>query len=113
MSMHQVCLNIVSIEKQCRGWLAYIASARDMKRQIDGYRRFRELLRFFEGRHILDFDEGAAQHFHELRRIKVRIGTMDLRIAAIALANQAVLLTRNVSDFQKVPGLQVEDWTGP
>lgn len=40
-----------------------------------------------------------------------RIGTMDLKIAAIALANDATLLSRNLRDFGKVPGLRVEDWT--
>jgi tRNA(fMet)-specific endonuclease VapC len=36
---------------------------------------------------------------------------MDLRIAAIALANDALLLSKNLTDFLKVPGLQVADWT--
>jgi tRNA(fMet)-specific endonuclease VapC len=36
---------------------------------------------------------------------------MDLKIAAIALANDATLLTRNLSDFRKIPGLRIEDWT--
>jgi tRNA(fMet)-specific endonuclease VapC len=35
---------------------------------------------------------------------------MDLKIASIALANGATLLTRNTRDFQKVPGLQIENW---
>ena len=39
------------------------------------------------------------------------IGTIDLKIAAIVLANDATLLRRNLSDFRKVPGLKVEDWT--
>ena len=43
--------------------------------------------------------------------MKVRIGTMDLKIAAIALVHEAVLITRNVSDFVKVPGLRAQDWT--
>jgi len=38
---------------------------------------------------------------------------MDLKIAAIVLAQNATLLTRNLSDFRKVPRLKVEDWTLP
>ena len=41
---------------------------------------------------------------------RIRIGTMDLKIAAIALANDAILLSRNLTDFSKVPALRVEDW---
>ena len=36
---------------------------------------------------------------------------MDLKIASIAIANDALLLTRNLSDFSKIPGLRVEDWS--
>jgi len=49
--------------------------------------------------------------FRKLQASRVRIGTMDLRIAAIAIANDATLLTRNLSDFGKVPGLRAEDWS--
>ena len=42
---------------------------------------------------------------------KVRIGTMDLRIAATAISNGLILLTRNTVDFERVPGLTLEDWT--
>ncbi|WP_292871598.1 type II toxin-antitoxin system VapC family toxin [Nostoc sp. LPT] len=44
-----------------------------------------------------------------LRSQQVRVSTMDLRIAAIAISGNLVLLTRNVSDFCKVPGLVTED----
>jgi hypothetical protein len=41
----------------------------------------------------------------------IRIGTMDLRIAAIALANGMTVLKRNLVDFGREPNLSVEDWT--
>ena len=49
----------------------------------------------------------------KLREQKVRIGTQDLKIASIVLANQAVLLTCNNQDFSQVPNLITEDWTRP
>lgn len=42
--------------------------------------------------------------------MRLGIGTMDLRIAAIAIANEATLLSRNLKDFARVPDLKVEDW---
>ena len=59
----------------------------------------------------MDFDERAAEIFERLRRSKIRIGTMDLKIAVIVLANDATLLTRNLQDFGKVPHLKFEDWS--
>ncbi len=35
---------------------------------------------------------------------------MDLKIAAITLAHDALLLTRNIADFERVPGLRAENW---
>jgi tRNA(fMet)-specific endonuclease VapC len=59
----------------------------------------------------VDVDEHAAIEFQRLRNTKVRIKTMDLKIAAITLSLEATLLTRNSRDFIKVPGLRFEDWT--
>jgi tRNA(fMet)-specific endonuclease VapC len=65
----------------------------------------------YRRRAVLDFDDRAVEHFKRLKAARVRIGTPDLRIAAIVLANNATLVTRNLSDFRKVPGLRAEDWT--
>ncbi len=61
---------------------------------------------------IVPFEDAAAAEFDRLRQIKglKKIGRADLLIASIALANRATLVTRNLKDFQKVPGLQVENW---
>ena len=60
---------------------------------------------------VLPFDDAAGNEFGTLRQQRVRIGTMDLRIASIALARGYTVLTRNLVDFEKVPGLAAEDWT--
>ena len=59
---------------------------------------------------ILLFDERAADQFENLRAARIRLGTMDLKIAAIALVNHALLLSANRRDFERVPGLRVENW---
>lgn len=60
---------------------------------------------------VLPFDVAAGNTLDRLVAARIRIGTMDLRIAAIALINQLVLVTRNVRHFGLVPGLVTEDWT--
>jgi hypothetical protein len=59
---------------------------------------------------IVPFDERAADQVAGLRRQRIRIGTMDLKIASIALVNDALLVTANLRDFSKVPALRCEDW---
>lgn len=60
----------------------------------------------------LSFNDAAANQFDRLRENKKlrKIGRADQLIAAIALANRATLVTRNLKDFRQVPGLQVENW---
>ena len=106
----EVAVSIVSLEEQMRGWLAFIAKAKSTNQQIKGYARLHALLEDFGTRPILDFDQPAALEFERMKAAKVRIGTMDLRIAAIALAHDALLLSRNLTDFRKVPMLRVDDW---
>ncbi len=107
----EVVVTIVSFEEQMRGWLSYIARAKNDAQEVEGYARLRGLLEDFQTRPVLDYDTKATIAFQELISQKIRIGTMDLKIAAIALSHDALLITRNVRDFEKVSGLSVEDWT--
>ena len=101
---------IVSVEEQLRGWLSQIKSAKSAHQLIEPYRRRQVRIRFFAGWQVLPFDGAAATQLERLRLLRLRIGTMDLRIASIALAYGATLLSRNLADFQRVPELSVEDW---
>ena len=58
-----------------------------------------------------NFETRRIPRGERLKRQRIRVGTMDLRIAAIALANGMTVLTRNRADFGRVPNLNVEDWT--
>lgn len=43
--------------------------------------------------------------------MKLNVGNMGLRIAAIVLEEGGVLVARNARDFRRVPGLTIEDWS--
>ena len=107
---HEVATTVISLEEQMRGWLRLIARYHDVNRQVQYYDRLIRMVDFFAEWRILPFDGRAADEFRRLRQQGVRIGTMDLKIAAIALANHARLLSGNLRDYQHVPGLDVADW---
>lgn len=105
-----VAATIVSVEEDLRGWLAQIRNAATADREIAAYGRFQQRVEFFADWMILPWDADAVASLARIRSQGVRIGTQDLRIAAIALAHDAMLLTRNTVDFKKVPGLRFENW---
>ena len=72
---------------------------------------FQRILADFAAIAVASFDLPASNAFESLRASKIRVATMDLRIAAIALPNDWTLLSRNSVDFGRVPNLHVEDWT--
>ena len=106
----EVATTIISAEEQFRGWLAQLHRQRDPHEQIATYQRLQRRMAFFAAWHVLPWDTDAADILQGLRRQRVRIGTMDLKIASIVLAHDATLLSRNLRDFQQVPNLRVENW---
>ena len=102
---------IITYEEQMRGWLAWIAQAKSLIQQIERYAMLRRMVVSYSKLSLFDFDRPAADEFLRLQKLSLRIGTMDLKIAAIALAHDATLLSRNIKDFSKVPNLKVEDWS--
>jgi tRNA(fMet)-specific endonuclease VapC len=105
-----VATTVISWEEQLRGWLAEIGRSRDFSDQVQAYERLQKLVAFVQDWEILPFDARAAAECARFRKQKVRIGTQDLKIAAIAMVSGALLLSANLRDFRKVTGLRVENW---
>ena len=108
-----VKISIVSFQEQARGWLAWLHRARKPADVLKGYYFLQGLLTWYTKFEVLPFDAAALAEFQRLTAMKIRIGTRDLRIAAIAKVRGMTVLSRNLRDFCQVPGLVVEDWTVP
>jgi tRNA(fMet)-specific endonuclease VapC len=100
-----IATTIITVEEHMRGWLAWIHRSDDVRRQVPAYHELLRLFDFFARWHVLPFDEQSASEFQALRAKHIRIGTMDLKIAAIALSRDALLLSANLRDFQ--PGFPI------
>lgn len=108
---HEIAITVVTFEEQLRGWLNVVRQASDRERLILGYQKLNGALDFFCNKQVLEFTESAAVEYANLLRQKLRVGTQDLRIAAIALSVGGVVVTRNRRDFEGVPRLMIEDWS--
>ena len=106
-----VLLSIVSFHEQLNGWHAYLRKQRTPEQVVYAYSRLESLIADYGKWEVASFGLDAEQTYLSLRKQRVRIGTMDLRIAAMALVRDYTVLTRNLVDFEQVPGLKVEDWT--
>jgi tRNA(fMet)-specific endonuclease VapC len=106
-----LAFSVVSFHEQALGCHTYILRARRPAEVVRGYGMLARVIRGFGASPILPFDAAAALAFDGLAAQRLRVGTMDLRIAAIAISRGLVLLTRNIGDFGRVTGLRTEDWT--
>lgn len=107
----QLAVTIISVEEQLTGWYTRLRRARKRDQLAAVYQRLTNAVRFFARIQILTFSESAIVRFEQLRVRHRRLGTNDLRIAAIVLEEGAVLSTRNVRDFKQIKGLQLEVWS--
>jgi tRNA(fMet)-specific endonuclease VapC len=115
MAQLKVCdqlatISIVSVEELLRGWLHLVRLASSDKALTSAYAQFQKCLTMLSNWTVLSWTDQASDVFNSLRTQKVRIATMDLRIASVAMAFDATLLRRNLVDFRQVAGLRVENW---
>jgi tRNA(fMet)-specific endonuclease VapC len=106
-----LAITIITAEEQLRGRLAQVSKATTGDTRSAAYRYLHKAIIDLAKLNILDYDAMAERIYQELRRQRLHVGSQDMRIAAVTLANHGILVTRNRNDFSHVPGLTLEDWT--
>ncbi|MGB8698609.1 MAG: type II toxin-antitoxin system VapC family toxin [Thermosynechococcaceae cyanobacterium] len=106
-----ISITIITLEEQIRGRFNMIRRAASPSELILAYRNLHITFDSLKSFDILDFSPAAGAIYSSLLEYKIKIGTQDLRIAAIALYINGILVTRNQRDFAKVPNLVIEDWS--
>jgi tRNA(fMet)-specific endonuclease VapC len=104
-------VTIVTVDESLTGWYTQIRRARNDEAVIRAYGALQRVVKELALVPILSFDATAADVARKLRLKDRRMGTNDLRIAAIAVSNSATLITRNLKDFSRLADLTVEDWS--
>jgi tRNA(fMet)-specific endonuclease VapC len=105
-----IVITAITVEEQLRGWLAALKRHADPAARVADYARLIRQVELHAAWTVLPWDADAVRVFSNLRSQRIRIGTQDLKIAAVAIAHEVMLLTRNTVDFQQVPGLRFENW---
>lgn len=103
--------SIITVEEQLSGWYTVLRQAKDDQLLVAAYEGMTYSIQFLSQMQVISLTIGAAACCSVFKKAKLKIKTMDLRIACIALESGAILVTRNRSDFEIVPGLELEDWT--
>jgi tRNA(fMet)-specific endonuclease VapC len=104
-------VSIITVQEQFLGWHAAVLRATRPDDLADAYRHWTEATESLAAFSILTFDEPAIRRYEALARRRPNVGRMDLRIGAIALEHGATVVTRNRTDFSRIPGLSIVDWS--
>ena len=104
---------VVSVEEMLSGWYTLLRLAKRRSQIVLAYERLATSVEFLSTFTIWRFTDAAVDRFERLRTMWLGVRGNDMRIAAIALELGAVLVTRNRRDFQRMPGLTIEDWSQP
>jgi tRNA(fMet)-specific endonuclease VapC len=107
-----VALSAISFQEQISGWLARLNTLTAPPQLADWYDRLvARMFPVWRRYQMLPFSLAAILRFQHLRSLRLNVGLMDLRLAAVALENNLTVVTRNLRDFGRIPGLQTEDWS--
>lgn len=108
-----VGITVITVEEVLSGWYTALRQPARPARLEFVYEQLARSVLELSRLPIIIYTQAAMAEYDRLNKLKLNVRRNDLRIAAIALVNNAVVATRNVRDFSRVPGLVVEDWSAP
>ncbi len=106
-----LAISVISVEEQLSGWYSRLRQAKKPDQLANIYRRLTNDVTALARLKILTFSEPAIHVYKQLHKQIPNVRKNDLRIAAIVLDNNAIVVTRNRVDFQRVPGIVIENWS--
>ncbi len=110
VSEDEIIVSVISYEEQLRGRLVTVSQAKTKEQLARAYGLLLDMQVYFCGLRVVDFGKAETVIYELLKKLHRRTGTMDLRIAATAMANDAILVTRNTQDFADIENLKLENW---
>jgi tRNA(fMet)-specific endonuclease VapC len=106
-----LAVTVITLEEQVSGWYTMLRKAKQPKELTLAYQSLIDCVRFLASLPILPFPAEVIERFNFLLGLKLNVRRMDVRIAATVIEQGGVLVSRNLRDFRRVPGLVVEDWS--
>ena len=109
-----IAITVITVQELFNGWNGKLNNPRQANNLSYLYTKLWQTIEFFRVIKILNFDKNAENCYHDLQNnfkelAKKRL-EKDLRIASIALTQNAIVVTRNYKDFSLVPNLKIENW---
>ncbi len=105
-----MAITVVTVEEELGGWYTLLRQARTPDEEVRAYERIAEAIPLLARWPIIPMSLPALKRYETLARMRLNVRKMDLRIAAIVLEAGAILVSRNLRDFRRIPNLVVEDW---
>ena len=111
---NDVAITVITVQELFNGWTGRLNDPAQEAKLIYLYTKLWETTEFFKVITVFNFDKDAENCYQILRQNSKALAKKkiekDLRIASIALALDATIVTRNYKDFSQIPNLKMENW---
>lgn len=107
----QLSISVITVEEELTGWQRALNQAKNDVRREQIYQRMARTVESLSGWRVMPLSRAALARHAFLMRQRLNIGSNDLKIAASALEESAIVVTRNLRDFGRVYGPVCQDWT--